>query len=65
MPKNDETAVLDFWLLQKFSSPQTMVGDLTQSYMKNGGSTSNPICPGVFFVWSCPGGGTQYKVPPV
>ena len=35
-PKNSEIAVLEVWILQKFSLPPTMVGTLTQSNIKNG-----------------------------
>ena len=35
--KNSEIAVLEVRILQKFSLPSTMVGALTQSYIKNGG----------------------------
>ena len=34
-PKNSEIAVLEVWILQKFSLPPTMVGALTQSNIKN------------------------------
>ena len=37
-PKKHEIAVLQVWVLQKFSLPPTMVRDLTQSYIKNNGS---------------------------
>ena len=36
--KNSEIAVLEVWISQKFSLPPTMVGALTQSCIKNGGS---------------------------
>ena len=38
LPKNSEIAVLEVWILQKFSLPPIMVGALTQCYIKNGGS---------------------------
>ena len=38
MPKNSEIALnFEAWILQKFSLPPTIVGVLTQSYIKNGG----------------------------